>query len=243
MLFYLIMAALAASQAAAQNLAAITRLTASAQISSKSSLLSTSSSFVSSSNYPIATIFMPIDIPENLAGSIIRAVSTDNSHGEVQQPLMEQQGRDKTTFVLSCIPRTESNCDFGSSVTLTEGQSTLIYTMRYDDQSPATVNCNLEGRPYATAATCTGRSAISGLGNVASTSTLASSQISYASVPITAGAAKLTAVPEPLGGAGDMGKHRGGGSRSASGGAARERPDARWILGGAVAGIAVLAAL
>ena len=85
-----------------------------------------------------------------------------------------------------------------------------------------TVECLLEGGTRATAATCTGTSAIPGLGTEMWTSTLASTQISYAPITITAGAEKLTTVPKRIGGS------DGNSTRAAGVGTT---PDVRWALG------------
>jgi len=65
---------------------------------------------------------------------------------------------------------------------------------------PVTVRCQLVGAVLdetpiqgATSAVCTANSAISGLGVVGSSSTLASTEINYVPVTITAGAEKLIA--------------------------------------------------
>jgi len=49
------------------------------------------------------------------------------------------------------------------------------------------------GGTRATAATCTGSSQIEGLGRVGSSTTLASTQINYATLTVTAGRAMLAA--------------------------------------------------
>jgi hypothetical protein len=54
----------------------------------------------------------------------------------------------------------------------------------------------MAGGTHATAATCTGSSQIEGLGLVGSSTTLASTQINYATLTITAGRAMLAAASE-----------------------------------------------
>ncbi|KAK3055313.1 hypothetical protein LTR09_003866 [Extremus antarcticus] len=94
--------------------------------------------------------------------------------------------------------------------------------------SPATINCALSSSsPFITAATCTGRSAISGLGDVMTTSTLEPSQLMYATVTVTAGVEKLERVDEGNGG-------NGGGSSTSSGMGARATAGLGWAVGGVV---------
>lgn len=54
----------------------------------------------------------------------------------------------------------------------------------------------MAGGTRATAATCTGSSQIEGLGRVGSSTTLASTQINYATLTVTAGRAMLAAASE-----------------------------------------------
>jgi hypothetical protein len=54
----------------------------------------------------------------------------------------------------------------------------------------------MAGGTRATAATCTGSSVIEGLGRVGSSTTLASTQINYATLTVTAGRAMLAAASE-----------------------------------------------
>jgi hypothetical protein len=54
----------------------------------------------------------------------------------------------------------------------------------------------MAGGTRATAATCTGSSEIEGLGRVGSSTTLASTQINYATLTVTAGRAMLAAASE-----------------------------------------------
>ena len=133
--------------------------------------------------------------------------------------------------------------------------STLIYTLTYDNEygpnhtntlqnfiqltfhsgsvekdAGATINCDLRGGTRATAATCTGRSVIDGLGTVAWTSTLASTQLSYAPVTITAGAIKLQTATEKS----EQTSTSSTGAASVATGAF----DVRWAAGAVVLGVA-----
>ena len=75
-----------------------------------------------------------------------------------------------------------------------------------------------------------GRSVIEGLGEVESTSTLASTQLRYAALTITGGGGKLLAAKTK--GGGEMGS-----SSSSTGGAGVFTPPAegvRWVVGGVV---------
>lgn len=88
-------------------------------------------------------------------------------------------------------------------------------------RSGATINCNLVGGTRATAATCTSSSQISGLGLVGSSSTLASTQIDYATFTVTAGRAMLAEASEAAAranGEGDEGAESGVGSGRGGGG-------------------------
>ena len=84
--------------------------------------------------------------------------------------------------------------------------------------SGATINCNMAGGTRATAATCTGSSQIEGLGRVGSSTTLASTQINYATLTVTAGRAMLAAASEAAAQAsnGESGGEGGGDKNAAS---------------------------
>lgn len=133
-----------------------------------------------------------------------------------------------TAFALGCLnSATTTGCGFNPPVTITEGESTVVWTNTHDGQEyvlrgfiafqftnahfrdvsynipPQTIECALVGAHTtqsplegATSAVCTARSVISGLGIVASTSTLASSEINYMGVTVTAGVEKLRAASE-----------------------------------------------
>lgn len=102
---------------------------------------------------------------------------------------------------------------------------------------PLTVQCELVGAHLsdtpmagATSAVCTGASAIPGLGRVQSTSTLASSEINYVPVTVTAGAQKLVAASTMTLNAASSTSSAGAGSVTAA---------AKLGLGGVVAMVAL----
>lgn len=75
----------------------------------------------------------------------------------------------------------------------------------------------MAGGTRATAATCTGSSQIEGLGRVGSSTTLASTQINYATLTITAGRAMLAAASEAAAKADDeQGSGHGSGDKNAA---------------------------
>jgi hypothetical protein len=77
----------------------------------------------------------------------------------------------------------------------------------------------MAGGSRATAATCTGSSQIEGLGLVGSSTTLASTQINYATLTITAGRALLAEASEvaaQASGEEAMGENGGGDEKSAA---------------------------
>jgi len=105
--------------------------------------------------------------------------------------------------------------------------------------SGATINCNLSGGTRATAATCTGSSHIPGLGRVGSSTTLASTQIDYATLTVTAGREMLARASEAAQQAGESesgggGEGGGGESSGAAGGVAVGGLSV--VLGGMVVG-------
>lgn len=110
-----------------------------------------------------------------------------------------------------------------------------------------TVNCNLIGGTRASQAICTGSSAIPGLGNGTQTTTLASSQINYVAVTVTAGATKLASIAaqatgtNTASGSSSTGAGGAGASSSRAAGAAMATV-ARYAVG-AVAGIAAVGLL
>lgn len=96
--------------------------------------------------------------------------------------------------------------------------------------SGATINCNMAGGTRATAATCTGSSQIEGLGRVGSSTTLASTQIDYATLTVTAGRAMLIEASEAAAnGDSGNGDDDGNGSDSAASFTAKAG-DGWWIL-------------
>ena len=102
--------------------------------------------------------------------------------------------------------------------------------------APTTIKCSLKGGYPATAATCTGRSAISGLGEAASTSTLKNSQLDYALVAITEGYDKIKALPRHTGSPPD--KDESTGAAGAAGAEATFAP--QWVIGGLAAAVGFL---
>ncbi|KAF2166884.1 hypothetical protein M409DRAFT_22936 [Zasmidium cellare ATCC 36951] len=138
---------------------------------------------------PTVSLYLPMGAPSQIHASIISATPNE------------------TAYALGCTDNaTTSGCGYNPPITVTEGESTIIFTNTYEgDQTtmtaePLTMQCQLVGAHLydtpmhgATSAVCTGASAIAGLGRVQSTSTLASSEINYVPVTITAGAQKLAA--------------------------------------------------
>ena len=104
----------------------------------------------------------------------------------------------------------------------------------------ATINCDLAGGTRATAATCTGSSEIEGLGLVGSSTTLASTQINYATLTVTAGRAMLAAASEAAAQATDS-ESTGEGSGDKS--AASSLGEVRWEFCGWVAVVAGMLAV
>lgn len=76
----------------------------------------------------------------------------------------------------------------------------------------------MAGGTRATAATCTGSSEIEGLGRVGSSTTLASTQINYATLTVTAGRAMLAEASEAANNAngGENTDHQNGDENAAS---------------------------
>ncbi|WPG98266.1 Hypothetical protein R9X50_00105400 [Acrodontium crateriforme] len=148
------------------------------------------------SGLPTVSLFLPMADPSQLlAASIVTA---------------EPNG---TVYVIGCLPTVDAaDCGFSPPVTVTEDDDSLRFTMSYnvgDDLTDSsllgsgstsassapleiTSNCQLYGAPRATSAVCTGNNAVSGLGNAASSTTLASSELNYMPVIITAGAQKTS---------------------------------------------------
>ncbi|KXT00638.1 hypothetical protein AC579_865 [Pseudocercospora musae] len=131
---------------------------------------------------------MPMGSPEHIQASVISA------------------SPNQTAYALGCTNNdTTTGCAWNPPITLTEGESTVIYTTTQRGQEPVTydiphvtMHCALVGahtteNPFhgATSAVCVGSSAVSGLGVVVTTSTLASTQVSYVPVTITAGMQKI----------------------------------------------------
>ena len=115
-----------------------------------------------------------------------------------------------TNFSIQAI-----DTDFLSRIAVTSGSLT---------QDVTTVNCALLGGTRATQAICTGASAVQGLGNGTQTTTLASSQLNYVPVTVTAGVENMNAVSHspssPSGSSGGTSGGGGSGSATSSAGAA-----------------------
>ncbi|KAI6954672.1 hypothetical protein KC321_g16215, partial [Hortaea werneckii] len=113
-----------------------------------------------------------------------------------------------TVYALGCgaasSPAFPSACGLETAYNITEGPSTLAYSFSNNAAklpgatgtplSPTdlvTMNCRMDGGTRASQAMCTGHSVIPGLGNGTDTTTLASSQLNYVPVTITAGVENL----------------------------------------------------
>ncbi|EME44815.1 hypothetical protein DOTSEDRAFT_24796 [Dothistroma septosporum NZE10] len=145
---------------------------------------------------PVVSLFLPMGSPDHIQASIITA------------------NANQTVFLLGCSNNTTSSCGYNPPITVTEGESTLIFTNTRGGAGntltagPMTYQCELVGAHLditpiegAISAVCTASSVIRGLGVMATTSTLASTEIVYRPVTVTAGASKLiaasTILPEP----------------------------------------------
>lgn len=134
-----------------------------------------------------------------------------------------KQSQNQTAYVLGCPANaTLRYCDRNPPLTVTEGESTIYYTNTFFRNSygtslslstthadhyrgtvkpvemPVTIKCELVGASLtinrgATSAVCSVSSAISGLGMKVSTTVLASTEIVYQPVTVTAGVEKLRA--------------------------------------------------
>jgi len=101
----------------------------------------------------------------------------------------------------------------------------------------------MAGGTRATAATCTGSSQIEGLGRVGSSTTLASTQINYATLTVTAGRAMLAAASEAAAQAsnGESSGEGGGDQNAAFSGAELCWGSYGWVaLAAGVIGVGVL---
>ncbi|GAB7361405.1 hypothetical protein MBLNU230_g1461t1 [Neophaeotheca triangularis] len=213
-----------------------------------------------SESQTIVSLFLPLGAAKNLGASIITAAPHLTAYAIGCIPSASASDNSGTTthsFDLEA-------CGFRDSITLTEGVSTLIYTYNphvsglsiegttltpppaeSSDPALATVNCSFAGASSepsfkpASRAVCTGRSAIHGLGNVASTTTLASTQIEYVPVTVTAGLEKVAAMSAGAGGGGEEGEGEGEGEGGSSGGTRGWEGQGVWSAGvlGAVAGV------
>ncbi|KAI7608768.1 hypothetical protein KC346_g9483 [Hortaea werneckii] len=161
-----------------------------------------------------------------------------------------------TVYALGCdaasSPAFPSACGLETAYNITEGPSTLAYSFSNNAAklpgatgtplSPTdlvTMNCRMDGGARASQAMCTGHSVIPGLGNGTDTTTLASSQLNYVPVTITAGVENLMRVTASSGtmGAGEGGEGDGdGGHGEGEGGGGGESGSV-----GVVAGMATRA--
>ncbi|KAI7088679.1 hypothetical protein KC356_g3073 [Hortaea werneckii] len=149
-----------------------------------------------------------------------------------------------TVYALGCGTASEpafpSACGLDTAYNITEGPSTLAYSFSNDAAklpgatgtplSPTdlvTMDCRMDGGTRASQAMCTGHSVIPGLGNGTDTTTLASSQLNYVPVTITAGVENLMRVTASgtMGageeGSGESGGGDGGGNGDGEGGGGR----------------------
>lgn len=126
----------------------------------------------------------------------------------------------QTVFAIDCreasnnATTTDPACSFDSSITLTQGPSTVVYTMSVTDNKAShpliepgqrtTIDCVIYGADLrrtplvsASKAVCTGSVPISDLGYVGTTTTLLSDQLRYVGVTVTAGGEKLATITAP----------------------------------------------
>ncbi|CAK1362520.1 unnamed protein product [Cercospora beticola] len=178
-------AVIAASLAAGAGAQDVTPLTTASSTSATGSPSPTGTSIVS--------LFLPMGSPDQIEASII---SASPNH---------------TAFALGCGNNVStSDCGWDPPITVTEGESTIIWTNTHKGQEDVsatipfmTLECALVGAHTtespingASSAVCTARSTINNLGVVASTTVLASTEISYMPVTITAGMEKIAAASE-----------------------------------------------
>ncbi|KAM3420634.1 hypothetical protein BST61_g3891 [Cercospora zeina] len=139
----------------------------------------------------IVSLFLPMGSPDQIDASII---SASPNH---------------TAFALGCAHHASTtDCRWDPPITVTEGESTIIWTHTQNEDLSATMpvmtlECALVGAHTtespingASSAVCTARSTIENFGIVASTTVLASTEISYMPVTITAGMEKIAAASE-----------------------------------------------
>ncbi|KAK6396589.1 hypothetical protein LTR65_008487 [Meristemomyces frigidus] len=157
-----------------------------------------------------------------------------------------------TVYALGCPSQSgacQAGCNFGASVTITEGVSTLVYTWTDSEAQVIgtntsltpdimTVNCALLGGTVATEAICTGYSL-----NSTQTTTLASALLNYVPVTITAGVSKMASGTSQ--GSNTLSNPTttgGGGASSATNAGAPMAPVVRYAVG-VMAGIAAVGLL
>ncbi|KAF2210339.1 hypothetical protein CERZMDRAFT_99403 [Cercospora zeae-maydis SCOH1-5] len=176
-----VIAACLAAGAGAQDLTTLPTATSSTSATGSGSPVGTS----------IVSLFLPMGSPDQIDASII---SASPNH---------------TAFALGCGNNASiTDCGWDPPITVTEGESTIIWTNTQNEDLSATapimtLECALVGAHTtespingASSAVCTARSTIENFGIVASTTVLASTEISYMPVTITAGMEKIAAASE-----------------------------------------------
>lgn len=163
-----------------------------AHASSQDTALGTTSvSASTSTQHSVISLFLPMGSPDQIEASIVSASPNE------------------TAFALGCAANATSSsaCYWDTDITVTEGESTVIWTNTHAGEGavsvtipPMTMECALVGAHTtetpihgASSAICTARSTIPGLGIAASTSVLASVDIKYVPVTVTAGVEKIMA--------------------------------------------------
>ncbi|KAK5127505.1 hypothetical protein LTR85_006844 [Meristemomyces frigidus] len=149
------------------------------------------------------TLFLPMANQTGVLASVITAVSFSILCQRAiyeSKANVDPQAPSATVYALGCPSQSGAcapGCNFDTSVTVTEGVSTLAYTWTDGEAQVVgsgtslvpdimTVNCAILGGTSATEAICTGHSY-----NTTQTRTLASALMHYATVTITAGASKM----------------------------------------------------
>ncbi|GAB1742443.1 hypothetical protein NU219Hw_g7989t1 [Hortaea werneckii] len=190
----------------------------------------------SATTTPTHTIWLPMASSGSIDASIITAAPN------------------WTVYALGCGSASESafpsTCGLDAAYNITEGPSTLAYSFSNDvaklpgatgtPLSPTdlvTMNCRMDGGTRASQAMCTGHSVIPGLGNGTDTTTLASSQLNYVPVTITAGVENLMRGAA----SGTMGAGEGGSGVGGEGEDGNGDGDAGGGSSGSAGGVAVMA--
>lgn len=94
--------------------------------------------------WPVATLFLPMSDPGNLAASIISTVRSSPAPNtsrmeERRGAKPEYQHPNYTAYALGCLapslrPSDAPDCNLSASLTLSEGVSTVIYTHSFQDE-------------------------------------------------------------------------------------------------------------